>query len=65
MRLYLHKLKCDIYEDLNGQVFIIETDHPILVEEYSSQQLLHPSDDAEFGLEDKPFLTSKPDKYQI
>ena len=65
MKLYINKDKCHITEDINGSVIIVETYEPVLIEEYSSQQLLHSSADTEFGFEDKPFLTIKPDKFAV
>lgn len=63
MKLYLNKIKCDIYEDINGHVLIVETDWPVLVEEIGSQQLLCGSDYDE--REEEPFLVNKPKNFQV
>ena len=65
MTLYFDKDNCNIREDINGHVLIIETSEPVYIEELNSKMLLHSQWDNDFGTADDPFLTQAPKGYKI
>lgn len=65
MKLYFDKDNCNIREDINGHVLIIETSEPVYIEELNAKMLLHSQWDNDFGPTDKPYLTNAPKEYKI
>ena len=59
MKLYFDKSTCNIQEDINGYVLIIETSEPIYIEELNAKMLLHSQWDNDFGPTDEPYLCSR------
>ena len=65
MKLYFDKDNCEIREDINGHVIIIETCEPVYIEELNAKMLLHSQWDNDFGPADKPYLADAPKDYKI
>ena len=65
MKLYFDKANCNIKEDINGHVLIIETSEPVYIEELTAKMLLHSQWDNDFGPTEKPYLTDAPKEYKI
>ena len=65
MKLYLKKSNCDFDESVNGEVMIVETFEPILVEEDNCAKILHSQWDNDFGPADEPYLTNMPRGFQL
>lgn len=65
MKLYIDTLRCSINKSVNGRVWEVETDNPVLVEDQTQKRLLCSQDEDDLGISNEPFLSQVPENFTI